>query len=376
MSINKDFNHSYWEIKHLFKSYDVIIIGAGIVGLSTAISIKKINKKINVLILERGLKPEGASSKNAGFACFGSAGELLDDLQKMDEKTVWETVEMRLNGLKLLRKRIGDKNMFYQPKGGYEVFYDLKKFEKCYQEVEYLNKKLKQNFNLNRCYSNVKTNNFGFQNVAGILKNQYEGQLDSGLMMQSLEELVRSYGVKTIYNCDVTAYNQLNNGVDLETNLGFFHSKKVVIATNGFAKQLVKNLDVEPARAQVLVTKKINNLKVKGTFHLDKGYYYFRDIDNRLLLGGGRNLDFKTETTNEFGLNNKIQTKLDELLKHVILPKVKFEVDYRWSGIMGVGKEKKPIIKVHSKDVIIAVRMGGMGIAIGSWVGKKAAELI
>lgn len=376
MSINKDFNHSYWEIKHLFKNYDVIIIGAGIVGLSTAISIKKKNKKTKVLILERGIKPEGASSKNAGFACFGSAGELLDDLQKVDEKIVWETLEMRLKGLNLLRKRIGDKNMNYQAKGGYELFYELGHFDKIYQEVANLNKKMKQHFNLNHCYSKLKENAFGFQNVAGILKNNYEGQLDTGLMMSSLEEMARNDNIKTIYNCEVIGHLQLTVGVDLETNLGVFHSRKVVIATNGFAQQLVKNIDVKPARAQVLVTKKMNHLKVKGTFHLDKGYYYFRDIDNRLLLGGGRNLDFKTETTNEFGLNHQIQNKLDDLLKEVILPKVKFEVDYRWSGIMGVGKEKKPIIKAHSKDVIIAVRMGGMGIAIGSWVGKKAAELI
>ena len=58
---------------------------------------------------------------------------------------------------------------------------------------------------------------------------------------------------------------------------------------------------MQPARAQVLITKPIKNLQIKGTFHLDKGYYYFRNIDNRILFGGGRNLDFKTEETSEFG---------------------------------------------------------------------------
>jgi len=43
---------------------------------------------------------------------------------------------------------------------------------------------------------------------------------------------------------------------------------------------------------------------------------------------------------------------------------------------MGVGTEKKPIIKHYSPNVVCAVRMGGMGVAIGSLVGKEAAKLI
>jgi hypothetical protein len=35
---------------------------------------------------------------------------------------------------------------------------------------------------------------------------------------------------------------------------------------------------VKPARAQVLITEPIDNLDVRGTFHLDCGYYYFRNI--------------------------------------------------------------------------------------------------
>ncbi len=41
---------------------------------------------------------------------------------------------------------------------------------------------------------------------------------------------------------------------------------------------------------------------------------------------------------------------------------------------MGVGTEKKPIIKKISPNVVCAVRMGGMGVAIGSFVGQMAVE--
>jgi hypothetical protein len=62
-------------------------------------------------------------------------------------------------------------------------------------------------------------------------------------------------------------------------------------------------------------------------------------------------------------------------LKKIILPNQKFEIDQRWSGIMGLGPVKSSIVKEISKNVYCAVRLGGMGIAIGSLIGEEAAEI-
>ena len=133
---------------------------------------------------------------------------------------------------------------------------------------------------------------------------------------------------------------------------------------------------VQPARNQVLITEPIPNLLVKGCFHYDRGYFYFRNIDNRILLGGGRHLDKAGEATDTFGLTSFIQKALLDLLENVILPNQKVEIATTWSGILGVGDEKKPIIKRISPNVVVSVRMGGMGVAIGSLVGEEGANLL
>jgi glycine/D-amino acid oxidase-like deaminating enzyme len=109
---------------------------------------------------------------------------------------------------------------------------------------------------------------------------------------------------------------------------------------------------------------------------MEGGYYYFRNIDNRMLFGGGRNLDFDGETTTEFGTSKLIQEKLLHYLRVNILPSTSFEVDYSWSGIMAVGSEKKPIIHKTNKNIAFGVRMGGMGLAIGASVGKELSKII
>ena len=57
------------------------------------------------------------------------------------------------------------------------------------------------------------------------------------------------------------------------------------------------------------------------------------------------------------------------------MPGKEFQIARRWSGIMGVGPQRKPVIKQLADQVYCGVRMGGMGIAIGSIVGKELAEI-
>lgn len=369
-------NYSYWELDQYFKLFDLVVIGSGIVGLSTAISFRQKNKKASVLVLEKGLLPSGASTKNAGFACFGSPSEILDDLQKINADSVWSTVQLRWEGLKLLRKRLGDKNIDYKNWGGYELFDSRDELNRCLEQLPKLNKEFRRVIGTATTYTDVSKKIKHFKNIEGVLFNKYEGQINTGMMMRSLILLAQTEGIVILNNVTVNAVTESGAHVEIQSSAGRFKGRKVVVATNGFAKDLLKIKDVQPARAQVLITKPIKGLKIKGTFHYQQGYYYFRNINDRILFGGGRNLDRETETTTVLELNSRLQNNLDQFLREMILPGIKHEVEHRWAGIMGVGSEKKPIVEFVSKNILAAVRMGGMGVAIGSMVGELAAKKV
>jgi gamma-glutamylputrescine oxidase len=366
-------NLSYWEIKTWFTNLDFTIVGSGIVGLHCALHLKQKYPKANVLVLEKGILPQGASTKNAGFACFGSLSEILDDLKTHSEEEVVALVKKRWEGLQNLRKNLGDQQLDFKQLGGYELF-SKELFDECAPKLETINMLLKPVFK-NDVFSFCE-NKFGFLKVhKKYVFNPLEGQIDTGRMMDNLIQKALFSGVKILNNIDVEEFTQLSNGVSIQTNVLEFRTKNLCIATNGFAKQFLPE-GVKPARAQVLITKPIKNLNIKGTFHLEKGYYYFRNIDDRILLGGGRNLDFQTEETTQFGQTEIVQNKLEELLKTIILPNTKMEIDHRWSGIMGVGSQKKAIVTRLSSNVFCGVRLGGMGVAIGSAIGQELADLV
>ena len=364
---------SYWELKSWFSNVDFAIIGSGIVGLNAAIYLQEKYPKSKIVVLEKGLFPNGASTKNAGFACFGSISEIIDDLESHTEEEVFNLVQKRWEGLQLLRENLGDANIGFRQYGGYELFSNKDSlFDKCIENQEKINQLLKPIFKQN-VFSTCE-NKYAFENVKNNhFFNQYEGQIDTGKMMGELIKCTHLEGIKILNNIEVTNISD-DGEIELNTNFSF-KTNKVLIATNGFANQFLKE-DLQPARAQVLITKPIENLKIKGTFHLEKGYYYFRNIDNRILLGGGRNLDFEVEETSEFGLTTLVQNKLDEILKTIILPNQKIEIEHRWSGIMGVGNQKKVIVKQVSENIFCGVRLGGMGVAIGSLIGKELAEIV
>lgn len=365
---------SYWEIKSWLTNIDYTIIGSGIVGLNCALHLRNRFPKAKILILEKGILPQGASTKNAGFACFGSLSELIDDLQHHSNQEVLELVQQRIDGLQLLRSTLGDTAIDYQELGGCELFLESDKelFENCMDQKSTINSLLHPIFK-SPVFS-MKENQLGFQNIKEKYSfNPFEGQIDTGKMMSTLLQVVSNKNIKILNSITVQSILESNDKVHVKTNHFEFTTSKVFVATNGFASQLL-NEKVQPARAQVLITKPIKNLKIKGTFHLDKGYYYFRNIHDRILFGGGRNLDFKGEETIKFAQTIPIQNQLEKLLKSTILPNIPFEIDHRWSGIMGMGNTKKPILKQLSNNVYCGVRLGGMGVAIGSSKGKDLAN--
>jgi glycine/D-amino acid oxidase-like deaminating enzyme len=375
---------SFWE-KQSFLNYDYIIIGSGVVGLSCAASIVEKNKKAKVLVLERGLFPTGASTKNAGFACFGSLTEILSDLKLMTENQVVNLVKERYDGLERLRKRLGDKAIDYRQYGGYELISE--KEMPAIEQLDAVNKLLMPFFKKEvYALKNKKINSFGFdkESVKTLIFNQFEGQIDTGKMMKSLLRYVQERGVAVLNSCEVSHFENTENDskvnvyVDnLSKNEGVsFSAKKLIICTNAFTNKFFPDLDISAGRGQVLITEPMKDLKLKGTFHFDEGYYYFRNYGQRVLLGGGRNLDFQGENTTEINTTEKIMSHLEYILRTIILPKQDFVIAHRWAGIMAFGADKQPIIKFHSPNILLAVRMGGMGVAIGSQVGDEVSKLV
>ncbi len=370
-------NVSYWEQNIFISNIDFAVIGSGIVGLNAAITRKKKYPQEKVVVIERGSLPSGASTKNAGFACFGSISELVEDMEQNGEQAMLELVKKRWEGLRRLRGKLGDQQIDYKEHGGYELFYEYTEdYSKYKAYIPFFNDCLAEIIGTKTVFEEVENvSQFGFKKNIRLIKNTAEGQLHPGKMIQSLLQKASKLGVHLYSGLTIQEIEEMGDKVTLYSDLYDLSTKKLLIATNGFTNRLLPDLDLQPARNQVVITQPIPDLQLKGCFHYDKGYYYFRNVGDRVLLGGARNKAPLEETTDLFGTTPTIQNALMEFMKTTILPNQAIEIDYKWSGILGVGESKSPIVQKLSKRIGISVRLGGMGVAIGTLVGEEGANL-
>ena len=377
---------SFWEKESFFAPQDIIIVGSGFVGLWSALQLKLKHPSYKITILERGIIPTGASTRNAGFSCFGSPGELLVDTVTMGEEKMWQLVEMRYKGLLEIRKHFSEAAIDYDACGGYECFTQQSTdWNDCVAKIDWLNKGLRTITGEENLFkiADEKINDFGFKGFDHLIENRLEAGLQPGKLIQSLLQKVQGIGVQVLTGVEVKNYQTHHHGIELETATPLFKevnfkftTQQLLLCTNAFTKQLFPGVDIIPNRGQVLITEPIHNLPIKGTFHFDKGYYYFRNVGNRLLLGGARNKAFETENTDEMETTTVIQAALEQFIQQHLLPDTTYTISDKWSGIMAMGNEKMPLIKLISPNVFCCIRMSGMGVALAPMAAKEVASLM
>lgn len=357
---------SYWEKKFLKQKWDLVIIGSGFTGMSLAYHSLQRNKKLKILLCEAQGFGKLASTKNAGFACFGSVSELLTDIKTLGTEKTVELMSMRLNGINAWKNLFGSK-LEIQSNGGFEIFFDEGEFETSQKALQELN----QNNDFTELKFEVIDQTFSENFHKKAIYTPLEFGLNPQNLVNSLKKQLSQY--ENVHFLDGVFIKKDGNTIEANVNAErvILESEKIAFTNNALFKE--KDI-LKPARAQVLITEPLTNIP-DGTFHAKEGYYYWRNVDNRLLLGGARHLDTKNEETSELALNQNLQNHLE----HDMIPKILNKpvcVEQRWSGIMAMNKDKFPEIGKLDTNTFYAVKLGGMGVALSYEIGKLLAEKI
>lgn len=367
--------NSIWELETFYRGRNLIIIGSGFSGLWTALAVKEKYPEKSVLIIERSTIPLGASTRNAGFACFGSLTEVISDSQKMGWEKTLKLVRMRFEGLQKIQKYFKSDEIDFELDGGYEILKDNEPLE----QLDLVNEKLKPITGIEKTYilNQDKIKEFGLGKSEFLIENPCEGSLHSGKLLQKLLEKCQALNIEFLFGTEVKRVDEKEDAVivQLQETLSV-EADQLIYCTNAFSSKFLEHEEIIPARGQIILTEPIEDLKLKGTFHYDEGFYYFRNLGNRVLLGGGRNQDFKTEETTAFETTEFLQNHLENFLQEVILPDQDFKIALRWSGIMAMGSEKSPVVKQLSERQFCGVRLSGMGVALAPKIGEMLAEMI
>jgi hypothetical protein len=106
------------------RSYDVVIVGAGISGISTAFWLEKEDPSLKIAVVEKGRLAFGATGRNAGFITCGSVEHFNRLIGKHGLEEAVEIWKFSETNLKLLEEHIiqgQGQDLQFEKKGSYSL---------------------------------------------------------------------------------------------------------------------------------------------------------------------------------------------------------------------------------------------------------------
>lgn len=360
------------------KTYDVVIVGAGISGLSTAYWMNKEDPSLKIAIVEKSRLTFGASGRNAGFITCGSVEHFNRMISKHGLEqavSIWRYSETNLNLLKSEIIQDQGAALEFEQNGAYSLAAQENEYAEL-SEVAKIMSKLDiktETYNSQQIKERVGATNF----VGGI-KYMDDASVNPVKLVNHMAGKVKADLFESTEAYEIV---QTNDGTRiLKTDNGDFEAPMIVINLNGYSATLHPYFKdkIYPTRGQCLMMEKVPRFMegpCYANFYLD----YFRQIPTgELLIGGFRQVEKETETGCSDHITDPIQNSLHNfVMTH--LPQYKnAKVTHRWSGVMGFSKDGEPMIGSIPDDnqIFFAGGYTGHGIGMAFHTGKCLTDLV
>ncbi len=356
---------------------DIVIVGAGLAGLSTAYWLSKLDPDLRIQVVDKDKIGSGASGRNAGFITCGSTEHFSRMSSSYGENKAAEIWKFTEYNHRLMVEEFGkeflEENCEYRNLGSWTLAATEHEIEVIGQTVGLLQK----------TGVNVEWCDQVFEGTEGFYGGAFykdDGEIHPAKYLWHLA-LHTGNNVNISENTEVFDMYTLEHKIIVQTNKKRFSTSAVVLCTNAWSSQLVPWFTdkVTPMRGQIVVTDPVDAFLQPAycSFVLD----YFRQlVDGCVLIGGFRNADAEKEVGYSDEINPRIHKKLEGFLnEHFPILRGK-RIDYRWSGVMGFAADGYPMVGSLTEDPRIYYNVGftahglGFTFATGELVAKLVLE--
>lgn len=348
------------------KTYDTIVIGAGIAGLSIARELAK--RKERVLLLEREAKGGAASRAAAG---------IIDPYTEAQDETpmfrlAQKAFEFYPSFLDELGPKTQDEVEFKKPGVLYLIF--------SKEDETFLQNRFKWQKKQGLPVESLSAG--AVQKLEPVVSKKAEGgiffpkiqKLNAGKLTEALYKAAELQGVEIQTSVkDISIWTEQNKLKGVKTPSGPARAKAVVIAAgswSGLDSKLGIEIKINPVRGQILILRCPSSLYPQHILHTTRYAYIVPWPENRLLVGS---------TLESAGYENRVtlEGKKDILNRasEIIEEISSFSIEREWAGLRPRPERDLPFIgPARTLGLFCAVGYYRAGILIGPFVGKLMAE--
>jgi gamma-glutamylputrescine oxidase len=334
---------------------DVLIVGGGIAGTSLLWHLAR--KRIDAVLVERHRVAWGASGRNAGFLLAGVASSYAEAVRTYGReraREVWELTNE--NHDRMIEAARGHE--FGYRRLGSAILPASDEERALLIESEQL----------------LQEDGFRAQWDGTMLVNPRDGEVDPAALVAALARQAKPRAIRE--DVDVTALEPRRGGVIVTAGEAQCEAGVAILATNGYAPQLVPSLKIQPTRAQMLATAPEARRLVDMPVYSNYGYRYWRQLrTGEVLMGGWRDTSLESEKTYDDGPTSEIQDHLDRAVREL---GVTGEVTHRWAGTMGFTESGLPLAGPLEgmPNVYVCAGFTGHGMGFAFMTARQVAEQI
>jgi len=353
-------------------NYDVIIIGAGSVGLPTSLFLAK--EKLKVLVIDDLSSPGQGQNK----AAIGGVRATHSDPAKI------QTCQLSLDVFSRWKEEYGDDIHFHR--GGYSFPVYTEEHEKSLKYLLVIQKKFGLNIDwLDKEELMKILPGINPRDLKGGTYSPEDGNLSPMIAAHAFYKQAKNLGATFKFQEKVIGIEKENStGIEVKTSKGAYHAGKVVNAAGADAREIGKlmrvDLPVMPDSHEGGVTE-----PVKQFFHPmvvdirefpgSKNFYFYQEVEGHIVfcltpqpIIPGHNRD----ATSDFLL--QAARRLIQLF-----PRLKnIRVRRTWRGLYPMTPDGVPIVDQikDSNGFYVAVGFCGQGLMLGPGIALNLVSLI
>lgn len=368
---------SFWQRAHRERTtaYDVIVVGGGIVGCSTAYWLERQRPSLRVAIVEAHTLGAGASGRNAGFVLQGTAADYLTDVERYGKRTARRLWHFTRANRDLIASELRGSAFGWESEGSLTVAGDPEEDERLRASVSHLRAAGAPVVYLEPEKTNDRLD------ATGLHGGLY---VTTGAVVDPLR-LVRYLADES--EADLRTHHPVeqirwrDDGVTLETPDLQLWARQAVLAPGAALPTLVPSLSpyVRPVRAQMLATTPADTQSIPIPVYSHEGGFYVRQVDDgTVLAGGGRHPNREAEETSVDATTPAVQAAIERYL-HTYYPWTQsLSVRGRWSGTMAFSPDGRPVVGpvLEHPESMFATGFTGHGLGYGLRMGRLLAQRI
>ncbi len=364
---------------------DIVIIGGGFTGLSSAYHLRKRYPNKKIVLLEGAYCGYGASGRNGGHH-GPDIGGLLDYAAEVGPELGKKAFEVTVYGDKMVKEFATNYGVDceYNETGGLATAFDEEHMEELKDtQEEYLEllgiesqllqgKELKKEFNSPRCI--------------GALKDNLSGRVNPASLVRTIKRVVEEMDVDIKEQTQVL---RVTSGKihHIETELGEITAPILVLGLNAYSHNLgffksgmfpvgCYNIATEPLTRTQLAEINWRNGRPVTDQRLEFNYLLLSK-DNRIVIGGEEYPYFANDGLSS-GNHKPIINKLENSL-FITFPQLKgTKIEHKWGGTVSCTYDEIPSVGVMGEyaNIYYGVGYSGHGVSFSHTAARIISDLI